>query len=78
MYKEVGFGLIDPTSEPEEQMLEQIPDTEANSLVCWYGLQDGAIEARVNPSDFGYDGYLFRRQGDSWQLIDSYTSITVH
>ena len=78
VYKEVGIGLIDPTWEPEEQMMGQILDSGESPKVCWYGLQDGSIEARVNASDSGYDGYLFRRQGDSWQLVDTYESITVH
>ncbi len=56
----------------------QIRDSGKSPKICWYDLQDGSIEARVNASESGYHGYLFRRQGGSWQLVDTYESITVY
>ena len=56
----------------------QIRDSGKSPKICWYDLQDGSIEARVNASESGYHGYFFRRQGGSWQLVDTYESITVY
>ena len=77
MYKEVYDGLIQPTWETLEQMLNQIEGFDASTHICWYGLPDGKIEARANPSESGFDAYIFEHFGSTWRLIEQHEIIIV-
>ncbi len=78
MYKHFGVGLIEPTWEPKAQMIEQLPVSERNATICWYGYSGGQIEARVNPTDSGYYSRTFVLRSESWILVDSHQEIVVH
>ncbi len=78
MYQGFDIGLVEPTWEPKEKMLEQLPASDRNADICWYGYADGRIEARVNPTERGYKGHTFRLKSDGWILVDSYEEIVVH
>ena len=78
MYQRFDVGLLEPTWEPKEQMIEQLPVSERSTTICWYRYPDGQIEARINPTDSGYYSHTFVRRGESWILVDSHQEIIVH
>jgi hypothetical protein len=78
MYQSFDVGLVEPTWEPKEKMMEQLPASDRHAKICWYGYPDGRIEARVNPTERGYKGHSFRLQSHGWTLVDSYEQIVVH
>ena len=78
LYKQFDVGLVRPTWEPKGRMLNQLPASDQNAKICWYGFSDGQVEARVNPSESGYMSHTFKRIGGKWALVDSHEEIVVH
>ena len=78
MYQQVDSGLINPTWEPEEEMRSQIAGLTEDDLVCWYGRHDGSVSAVVNPTPNRHDFYTFKKVDDSWVLMESGESLTIH
>ena len=78
LYKQFDVGLVRPTWEPKGRMLKQLPVSDQDAKICWYGFPDGQVEARVNPSEFGYKSHTFKRIGGKWVLVDSHEIIIVH